>query len=47
MVKHIDFVSNGLENTSSLTDAAIVTEQTYKLGLEEVFMVEAILDDER
>lgn len=47
MVKNLKFIINGLENPKSLTWAAIITEQADELGLEQVLIVEAVLDNER
>ena len=47
MVKNINFVFNGLENSSCFSKASIFAEQAEEFGLEQELTIEAILDDER
>lgn len=47
MIKHVEFILNGLENTSSFVDTAVFAEQAEELGLKQVLAVEAVFDDER
>ena len=46
MVKHIKLVLNGVKDTCCFVDAAELAEQADKLGLKQVLVVEAVLDDE-
>lgn len=47
MIKGVEFVGNGLENTGSIGEAVVFAEQANELGLEEVLIAEAAFDDER
>lgn len=47
MIKRVEFILNGLENTSRVAHATVLTEQTDELGLEQMLIGEAVLDDER
>lgn len=46
MVERVELVLDGLEDAGRVGDAAVVAEQADELGLEEVFVAEAVLDDE-
>jgi hypothetical protein len=47
VIKNIEFTINGFENTSSLVDTAIATEQADKLCLEKMLLIKPIFEDER
>lgn len=47
MIKGVEFVGNGLENTGSIREAVVFAEQANELGLEEVLIVEAVFYDQR
>lgn len=47
MIKRVEFIFDGLENTSCFVYATVIAEQADELGLEQMLIVEAVFDDER
>lgn len=47
MIKRVEFIFDGLENTSSFVYATVIAEQADEFGLEQMLIVEAVLDDGR